>query len=45
MTCGEFFRAIFFANPRKDEKIAAAISVLRRFHRDEKTTIMHFGRA
>lgn len=25
---------------RKDEKIAAAISVLRRFHRDEKTTIM-----
>lgn len=25
---------------RKDEKIAAALSVLRRFHQDEKTTIM-----
>jgi len=28
---------------RKDEKIAAALSVLRRFHQDEKTTIMTLG--
>eukprot|EP00931_Biecheleriopsis_adriatica_P004094 TRINITY_DN105812_c0_g1_i1.p1 TRINITY_DN105812_c0_g1~~TRINITY_DN105812_c0_g1_i1.p1 ORF type:complete len:964 (-),score=242.14 TRINITY_DN105812_c0_g1_i1:48-2660(-) len=25
---------------RKDEKLAAAVSILRRFHKDEKTTIM-----